>query len=518
MCANLLFDSRTSAAKALHGGSLGPNQQREGDITRENWQAGSSGHVGGGLRLALFGGAFKLSSAQMIRRFVRIPLLLISARLLGPEPFGLYIFLIAVIEALSVLSGQGFAEYLAREGAKRHDSALQLAFHIIRLRCLYSLLLLSISLPGLAFLGYSRLVIGNAALLSAILFPRAIIDATQGLFRAARRFGILPGLELVQGGVLLAVGLPLLSLGHGLRALIFAELLSALAGALVGAPIVLKLFPNGSSSVSLVGLVRRTFAFNIYPLINSLYDRIDVVLLSKLAGNAAVGLYAMPYRALYVLQLLPYGLMTAALPSLATFNWDQDGKHVSGELLRILYGSALFFVLSTMLLATPVVQLTLGMGYQNSSLILKVLIWALIPMFLNHGLNTMLLAISRERAFLWTGSICTVVNLTLNFILIPRFSYIAAAAVTIITEMVLLVQNVILIRRAVGFVPIPHNLLRSSLGFGVFLSVSLVATRFSANYLLGLGLILAFGWYLQLHLGTRFLSLGGSPMPAAHKI
>ena len=91
---------------------------------------------------------------------------------------------------------------------------------------------------------------------------------------------------------------------------------------------------------------------------------------------------------------------------------------------------AFSMILGTMLLADPAVRFMLGPGYQGSVAVFKILAWATVPSFLNYALNIFLLARNREWVFLRTASVCTVVNVAANLLLIPRYSYIAAAAVT----------------------------------------------------------------------------------------
>jgi len=109
------------------------------------------------------------------------------------------------------------------------------------------------------------------------------------------------------------------------------------------------------------------------------------------------------------------------------------------------------------------VFLVLGESYAASIGILRVLVWAAIPMFLNYGLNTFLLARDREQVFLRTNSICAAANVTLNLMFIPRFSFYAAAAVTIVTECLLLAQNLVIIRKKFDFVALPNRLWTSML-------------------------------------------------------
>ncbi len=373
-----------------------------------------------------------------------------GSRALGPEVFGLYVLLLTVAEILALVSGAGFGDYLTREVAKAPKLAYQLLYRITQLRVVYLLLLATIAIPGLSLLKYSSSVLVNAGLLSLTLFPRTVAESSQGIRRAVHRFGAVFWIELLQGAALLGTGALLLFEGRGLRGIIWAELASVSLGAAVALPIALRLSPDRVPDVSgWRQRIRETFAFNLYPLVVNTYDRVDVVLLSKLVGNAAVGIYSLPYRAYAALSILPYGIMGTLLPSLAKSAWGQDEGKRCRVTMQLLYAAALFLILGTMLLADAAVRFALGPGYQNSALVLKILACATIPMFLNYALNTF-----------------------------PRYSYIAAASVTILTELVLLGQNLPLVHKALGYVPMPKRAVRNSLVFAATLMVAHESARF----------------------------------------
>jgi len=430
-----------------------------------------------------------------------------AARVLGPELFGVYAFLIAVVEMLAVVSGQGFADYLARESAKFPHSARRLSIRLTQLRCFYIVPLLAITFPVLFVAGYSPSVLISAACLSLILFPRAVFDSAQGLMRGANHWGPFPWLELLQGVVLLGVGVPLLLRGSGIRGLIWAEIASTLSGVAAAVPLSAGLFQEiGAYEVSWKKLVQGTLTFNIFPLIVNLYDRLDVILLSKLAGSVAVGIYATPYRVLGTLQCLPAGLMAALLPSLSRSRWDYRESKRCGDVMTLLYVAALISILGTMLLADRMVLLLLGRDYMESALVLKILIWATIPMFLNFALNMFLLARSREKVFLRTAFVCLVVNVIANLILIPHFSYVAAAGVTIITELVLLVQNVFLVRGNLGFLPMPGKFIRTSTGFLLVLGAGLTAMQHLPAFVNAVAFVMVFAFYLYISGSTSSIA------------
>jgi O-antigen/teichoic acid export membrane protein len=146
-----------------------------------------------------------------------------------------------------------------------------------------------------------------------------------------------------------------------------------------------------------------------------------------------------------------------------------------------------------MLLADFGTRFVLGNKYEGSALILKILIWATVPMFLNNALNTFLLARNEEKLLVRTAFVCMLVNIGANLLLIPRFSYVGAAAVTILTELVLLGQNVKLVKKALGFLPLPPNMFTTSAIFILVLVAALFLTRWWPSVVVAIVAAAVFG-------------------------
>jgi O-antigen/teichoic acid export membrane protein len=313
------------------------------------------------------------------------------------------------------------------------------------------------------------------------------------------RFGSFLLLEVIQGSVLLGLGIALLFAGKGLPGVVWAELAAAACGA-AGA---LRVVPRSSDIDAGVPVpwrdtVRRTFVFNLWPLLVNLYDRFDVILLSRLVSQAVAGVYAVPYRAFGALQIFPFGIMGSSLPGFSAKQWDQTQRERFHRLLGWLFALSAFLVLFAMLFADSAVQLLLGRAYHDSALVMKILIWAVVPAFLNNGMNMLLLARNREHVFLRTAGLCLAANLVANLVLIPRFSFIAAASVTIFTELLLLAQNGLLTRPLLGTWPWPRYWVRTSVAFGtIFGLASLAHSRASIPGLaVSLTAVSAFGLLL----------------------
>jgi O-antigen/teichoic acid export membrane protein len=418
--------------------------------------------------------------SQVLRRTVRFFFLFLAARKLGPEIFGTYVLLLAIAETLSLMTGEGLTDYVAREAAKSPSVARSLFNRVSAVRWLLAIALGPLAVMVLRLLHYSDDVQWSAAFLFLILVARGPLAAAQGLFRAANRMDLLVWLEAANGAALIGFGMYLLAGAATLRTVIVAEVVSACAAAVVAVWLAGRLWARSSASpVTWRAVWRATATFNIYPLITNIYDRVDIVILSVIAGNAAAGLYALPYRVLATLQIIPFGLTAAVLPALAARAESPNDKAACLRLATVLGVLSMFPALVLALLAKPLVHVVLGDSYAASSDILRLLVWAAIPMFVNYGLNTFLLARNKERIFVWTSTVCAIANITLNLILIPRYNYYAAAAVTIVTEVLLLIQNVVIIRKTFDFVALPNRLWIPA---GVLALIVAAAQLFGAHF------------------------------------
>jgi O-antigen/teichoic acid export membrane protein len=399
-----------------------------------------------------------LSVSQIIRRLFRMAVLFVAARLLGVELFGVYVLLLTIVELVAVISGYAYMDFLTREVAKEPAAAWSLASRTALLRMIYALPSLVLAMLMLKLLRFSTSMVLNASLLGVTLAPRIVGESAQGVMKGLRLFAPLPWIELAQGVAVLGGAATLSFAGFGLRGIILAEILGAATGAIVATWSLRGHLRFAAWDVTgFSALVRSTFAFNVYPFIASVYDRVDVILLSKLAGSAAAGIYSIPYRAFATLQIIPYSLMGALLPAFSASSDKGEICKACAITMRPLFLISLLIILVTLAFAQPVILFLLGQSYAGSVVTIEILVWASVPAFLNFALNTVFLSVRNERVFLKTAAVCTAFNVIANLLLIPRFSFIAAAGVTVLTECLLLAQNVYLMKKLVGHAVFPKD-------------------------------------------------------------
>jgi O-antigen/teichoic acid export membrane protein len=104
-----------------------------------------------------------------------------------------------------------------------------------------------------------------------------------------------------------------------------------------------------------------------------------------------------------------------------------------------------------MLLAPAAIAFAFGTEYAPAGPVLQLLIWAIPLAQLREPATAAILAARREHRLLHQNAIGTVLNLTLNFTLIPRYGMFGAAIATVATEAVRLALA-LWFAREVGFV------------------------------------------------------------------
>ena len=167
--------------------------------------------------------------------------------------------------------------------------------------------------------------------------------------------------------------------------------------------------------------------------LNVIYFRADVFILAYFKGAGDVGIYNLAYSIFQTALVLPTFIMNAYYP-LMLKSFAEIKKVALGLFMLSILG-----ILLTIPLASLVINLiTGGEGFVGSSANLQILSLGFPAYFLSSLLMWMLVTKGRYRLMLGIYAIGLLVNLVLNFLLIPGYSYIAASWITVICEYLIL--------------------------------------------------------------------------------
>ncbi len=101
----------------------------------------------------------------------------------------------------------------------------------------------------------------------------------------------------------------------------------------------------------------------------------------------------------------------------------------------------------TTLLAGRIIALTFGEGYAPSVVVLQLLIWSLVFIFANSPFFRLFESTNKQIVVTKITGLMVIVNVAINLVLIPRFSYVGASIATLITEFIVVALAFSLARR-----------------------------------------------------------------------
>ena len=177
-------------------------------------------------------------------------------------------------------------------------------------------------------------------------------------------------------------------------------------------------------------ILRASLPLALTALFIAMYQRLDQILLYKLAGVASVGLYAAALRIAESLNIIPLSLMASVFPLLArsyrTAPQDFEKLYrLSFQLLAVVIFPAAMFIT---LFSRPLMLLIYGREFASAGPVLIILSWSLVFVFYGVVNKHILIAADLQKIDPFFTGVSAAVGIGLNLILIPRFSYQGAAA------------------------------------------------------------------------------------------
>jgi len=176
--------------------------------------------------------------------------------------------------------------------------------------------------------------------------------------------------------------------------------------------------------------------YGILGVLGMLYFRIDTVLLSYLRGNFETGIYSAAYKFLETAILIPSSISLAIFPVMVKLH---ETDHLS---LKKLYRKTIVITFSLGVIGALVYFYVLPLliqwllpNYSASLEVIQILALTIPFMFVQITASQVLLTSDKNlKALMLITFVLLAFNLILNLIFIPQFGYMAAAWVTVISD------------------------------------------------------------------------------------
>ena len=373
--------------------------------------------------------------------------------------YGRYAIAVALITIFTALSEMGISSLALRRMSYDDDRMETSLATALAAEAVTSLAALAFLFPVAIILGYPHEVLLLLAIGSGIVLFQGILGALEAAFKARRLMANVAVYSIVQSGVTAALGFPLVALGAGPAGLVAAVAIGAAAAFPLGLLLLrrrLGITPDWTGVWrTVLPFLRASIPIALTGAVTVIYERVDLLMISKLDNAAAAAIYAVPLTIVQYTLLIPAVIGTAFFPVLAK-TLQSDVKEARSSLFLL---SRLFLLASApiaiFLMASggELVTAVFGQRYESSGPVLTLLAWTIIFGFQIFLLWYALLATFHERGMVGIMVFGLVLNVALNAFLIPAYGPKGAAAALIVSDLTILVGQASLVQRHVFSIP-----------------------------------------------------------------
>lgn len=445
---------------------------------------------------------------NLLNRGMDFALAMLMLRVLGPEGAGKYAFAVVIIGFVEIFSNFGLNLLLTREVSRRPEEGGRYLIGTTLLRLV--LLLAALPLLGLFILAWQRWfglatdTIAAILLLALALAPGSVAAALSSLFYAYEKMEYPAFITTVSTLLKVFLGAGALLLGYGFVGLAGVSVVVNLAAALLLATLAWRVQRPSGLAVApglMWGMIGLAYPLMLNHLLQTVFFKIDITLLQALQGATVVGWYSTAYKWVEPLPMITGFVTLALFPLMSRYAASDRGelKRIFTLALRSLLLLAAPLTVLTALLAEPLILILGGREFlPHGAIALRVMIWFLPLSFINGVTQYLLIGLNRQKAITGAFLLAAGFNLAANLVFIPRYSYVAAAVITILSEVVLFLPFYRHVRAELGSLDWPA-IVRQPLGAGLIMLALAVLLRpagllpatlgAAAGYLAGLYLL-----------------------------
>lgn len=364
----------------------------------------------------------------------------ICIRTIGPEQYGI---MAAALALMSIVDGAlmlGTSTYSIREVAREKDRSSLFFTNFVVTR------------GGLALVGIAaglgvEVVLGNvsilltASLAGLYVVARSFTEYCRTFFRAHEVFKREAISTVAEKILVVACGSAALYMVPTASAVLLGMSIGMIATSAINYRWVVTEFASFKKSLLDAKFVRKSMPVAIPLGLSSLFIllfmRTDSVMIEAFAGELATARYALAFRILEALIIIPSMLVAVLLPRLSLLSttdlpmFSRISRRAALSMLLIggVVAAAIYACAPSII---DLIDSTPEM--RPSTPLLRILIWSFPVSALNFMLSTTLTAANRQKTMAVILGVAAGVNIGLNLWLIPEYGAIGASYATIATQ------------------------------------------------------------------------------------
>ena len=379
-----------------------------------------------------------LFAEKILRLLISFLVTVLVIRYLGPQEFGLLSYAISFYGLFAVLSILGLETITIRELVRNpaaRDNLLGTVFILRVIGGSGTLVLIAITLlisNEDYFTSLLILIISTSVIFQSFnvvdYYFRAEVKAKYSVYVQLSSVLITSAIKIV----LIIVEAPLIYF-----AVVFSVefVIAAFGFVIVYRSVGLKLSFGGFQKSIAFQLLKDSWPLILTGVVVSIYMKVDQVMIKNMLNAEQVGYYAAAVRLSEAWYFIPIALTNSLFPAIVNAKQisEEFYKNRMQKLYDILAWMALAIAVPVSIFSNEIINIIFGTEFQSGAPVLAIYIWAGVAVFLGVASTQYLINENYTKLSFSRTFIGMILNVVLNFILIPIYGIVGAAIATLVS-------------------------------------------------------------------------------------
>ena len=422
-----------------------------------------------------------LATANIINLLGSFVLTFFIARQLQVLGFGIYSTIFLFLSMTAIISALGLGGYITRELARNLELTNRYFIHGTIIAFFASLIVAAILWVAIPFFGYAETTVLGIRLIAFSLLPASFSIVSETIFITHQRTEFALISNFVEMGGKIVISLLLLFSGYGVIPLIIVFIIFRYIAAFCEWYFLFRHIFRPQWEFDLpfaMTIVKGLGPFALLQILTGSFDQIEIVFLSVMHNETAVGVYAAAFKLITLWHILPSNLMQVIFPLMSqayTQSAEQFHK-LQEQAVKYLLALAFPLAAGTIACANLIIHFFYGEGYGASVLTLQILGLMIIITFIEEVMWRILVACDQENVALKAQVIGIIGRIIFSFLLIPSGSYIGTAWTLVIAFGLHTVVHMYFVQQVGNKIPylrLSWRFAVAALGMGLVLSLTI---------------------------------------------
>ena len=362
-----------------------------------------------------------------------------TARYLGKEGYGIINYGLSFINIFTIICKLGIDSIIVNEFVKNKVKTGEILGTTLVLRLLSSLCSLILTFIFVSVLKPNQSIVIMVTMIQSISLIFVTFDTVDFYFQSILKSKYTAIARSISYPLVCVLRIIFIFLKASVVWFAWATVLDA---AIIGIVLLYFYLKKEKGKFSFSVRQAKHLLHNSYPfiwanLLVTIYTQMDRIMVGSLVGDAETGIYSAAMTIANLWIFIPNALIDSARPIIMELKASRKEETYKIRYAQLYAGiiwisivAGIFFTV----FSNIIISIVYGLEYGESVLVLKILIWSRLFSLIGTARNIWLICEECAKYVKWFVGTGAMINVILNFILIPVLGAKGAAIATLITE------------------------------------------------------------------------------------